>query len=142
MANKVFRCDKFVDFLKANPTISAAIPWWILFGEPIRDDTQNNTQKPTYLIVRIVSDDGDDLNKVARIELRLVASRLAVPADLIDIFETINSELIKKCGGIVQLSNSFTTHSIDEATMYWPDYDTLNRLVMYKDYLIYYLTDQ
>ena len=133
----VFRADKFAEWLQANPAIAAAIPGWVWFGGIARDDNQNSQDMPIYMTCRLISDTTNSITKQARVECRLVWSRHSIPAQLMDVFDIINQQIITD-RQVTRKMDWFHIIDIKDGTMYWPNYE-LNRPMMQKDYIIYYL---
>lgn len=124
---------KIAEYLDQNLDIKAKIPWWVRFGDKLKDPTD------LTMVIRVVSDEWDEFTKLARIEAKLLLNRWWTPSSMIKAFDTINTIILDKTdAGRPRLIDWFEVMDIEEWTMFWPDYDLQDRQIMTKDYLFYY----
>lgn len=135
--SREFSTSKFTTRLESFAPINTAIPWWIRFGEPNTDDDQDNTEIDTYMTCYLVSNPPDRLTRFARVQCNIIGRRHSIPAELEDIFQIINTQIITDCE-VTRNMDGFHISDIECGETTWPFYPELNRVMMRKDYIIYY----
>ena len=126
--------DRIINRLNTVPAITGVFPWWIFFGKPWIPPNQN------YCNIRVVSDNSKFINKIARLEFRVIGgSKDTPPAELFDAVHILAEEIaIESCNKIFNF-DWFTVWKVNEDSVFWPDYDANERPVILKDYLFTYI---
>jgi len=126
--------DKIVAQLNTIPAITGVFPWWIYFGKP------KSVKSDTYCTIKVVSDKPSYINKVARLEFRIIwGTKDTTPKSLFDAVHTLTEEIaIEHCNKIFDF-DGFIVWKAQEDTVFWPSYDANERPVIVKDYLFTYI---
>lgn len=128
-----FPAHKLADFLNDNTSIALVAPWWVYFWSKVKDPSE------LTLALRLISDEWNEFTKVARVEMTVLAPRTATPYDMITVFDTLNTLLLDKSDtDRIWFIENLRVKNVVEQSIFWPDYDLQDRLIMKKDYLFYY----
>lgn len=132
MGKRIIDISDIVVKLRAINTSSNIAPWWIFFWEPWGDKEDN------YVIVRLVSDNWDDV-RIARLEFKVVAgTQWWTPTELQTIIKSLSDEITwNTCNNIFDF-DWFKVLYVDYDNSFWPQIDDRNRLYMRADFLFTY----
>ena len=126
--------DNIVAKLNTISAITTLLPGGIFVWQPMKP------KNSTYLVIILVSEVGNYINKNARIEFRIIGwSEDTNSMTLFDIMNTITNQIaIDTCNKIFNF-NTFYVWKVNEGTMIWPNIDLNNRPVVIKDFIFTFI---
>ena len=131
MVNKSIEIDKVVSYLKGVSSIDTLVSDRIYFGEPMHEVSPDWV----YIVVNVVSQNADVVNKMARLEFRFIwPSENTTKKQLIDI-QNLTTDSIVYMPNIISW-----VYKVVEWGTFQAFVDEKNRNMLIKDYLFYFLS--